>query len=157
MLNSWLHLIALAAYLGAIVAFWVVLLPAAAKIETHQDRVQFLVRGLKLYNPLQVGALGILLFTGAFLLTDLKAAYRELFVQQLGYDLGIKLLVVFFLVIASVYQSMGIGHRFVRRLEGGDMATPQELDSLFYKLKTSSGLILMLTLITLWLGLRLQF
>jgi hypothetical protein len=103
-----------------------------------------------------VGALGILLFTGAFLLTELKAAYRELFVQQLGYDLGLKLFVVFFLVIASVYQSMGIGHRFVRRHEGGSMVTPPELDSLLYKLKSSNVLILMLTLITLWLGLRLH-
>ena len=156
MLNSWLHLIALAAYLGAIIAFWAVLLPAASKIENHQDKVRFLVRGLKLYNPLQVGALGILLFTGAFLLTELKAAYRELFVQQLGYNLGIKLFVVFFLVIASVYQSMGIGHRFVRRHEGGSMVTPRELESLLYKLKSSNGLILMLALITLWLGLRLH-
>ena len=156
MLNSWLHLIALAVYLGAIVGLWVMLLPAASRLDNHKDKVQFLIRGLKLYNPLQVGALGVLLFTGAFLLTDLKAAYRELFVKQVGYDLGIKLFVVFFLVIVSVYQSMGIAHRFVRRYEGGDSVTPQEFDSLLYKLKSSNGIILMLTLITLWFGLRLH-
>jgi hypothetical protein len=89
-------------------------------------------------------------------LTDLKAAYRELFVKQVGYDLGIKLFVAFFLVIVSIYQSMGIGHRFVRRYEGGDMVTPQEFAALLYKLKSSNALVLLLALITLWFGLRLH-
>ena len=126
MLNSWLHLIALTVYLGAIVGLWIMLLPATRPSDNHEDKVQFLARGLKLYNPIQMGALGILLFTGAFQLTDLKAAYRELFVKQLGYNLGIKLFFAFFLVLFSVYQSMGIGHRFVKRHEGGDTITPQE-------------------------------
>jgi uncharacterized membrane protein len=156
MLNSWLHLVALVVYLGAVVGLGVILLSVTSALQTHDDRVQFLVRGLKLYNPLQVGALGILLFTGAFQLTDLKAAYRELFVKQLGYNLGIKLFVAFFLVLFSVYQSMGIGHRFVKRHEGGEQVTPQEFDSILRKLKSSNGFILILALITLWLGLRLR-
>jgi hypothetical protein len=132
------------------------LLPVASTLERHESKLEFLARGLKLYNPLQVGALGILLFTGAFQLTDLKAAYRELFVKQLGYTLGLKLLFAFFLVIFSVYQSMAIGHRFVKRYEGGDTVTRDELDSIVRRLKSSNGLILILALITLWLGLRLR-
>ncbi len=121
MLNFWLHLIALAVYLGGVVGLGTMLLPVNSTLENHKAKVQFLARALKLYNPIQIGALGVLLFTGAFQLTDLKAAYRELFVKQLGYNLGIKLFVVFFLVLFSVYQSMGIAHRFVKRQEGGDM------------------------------------
>jgi len=155
MLNSWLHLVALIAYVGAVVGLWVILLSATSALDAQDDRVQLLARGLKLYNPLQVGSLGILLFTGAFELTDLKAAYRELFTKQLGYNLGIKLFFAFFLVLFSVYQSMGIGHRFVKRHESGDQVTPQEFDSTLRKLKSSNGLILILALITLWLGLRL--
>ena len=155
MLDSWLHLVALIAYVGAVVGLWVILLSATSALEAQDDRVQLLARGLKLYNPLQVGSLGILLFTGAFQLTDLKAAYRELFTKQLGYNLGIKLFFAFFLVLFSVYQSMGIGHRFVKRHESGDQVTPQEFDSTLRKLKSSNGLILILALITLWLGLRL--
>jgi hypothetical protein len=132
------------------------LLPATSTFENHQHKVQFLARGLKLYNPLKIGALGVLLFTGAFQLTDLKAAYRELFVKQLGYNLGIKLFVAFFLVLFSVYQSMGIAHRFVKRHEGADTITSQELDSVIRKLKSWNGLILILALITLWFGLRLR-
>jgi len=156
MLNSWLHLVALIVYLGAVVGLWAILLPSATAIEKHEDRAGFLARGLKYYNPLQVGALGILIFTGAFQLTELKAMYREQFVKQVGYQLAVKLTFAFLLVIFSVYQSMGIGHRFVRRHEGGDAVSPQELDSLVRRLKSAHWCILILALITLWLGLRLR-
>ena len=156
MLNSWLHLIALIVYLGAVVGLWAILLPSVSAVDKHDDKLSLLARGLKLYNPLQVGALGILIFTGAFQLTELKAVYRELFVKQLGYRLAVKLLFAFLLVIVSVYQSMGIGHRFVRRREGGDGVTPQELDSLIHRLKGANWCILILAMITLWLGLQLR-
>lgn len=156
MLNSWLHVIALTVYLGAVVALSVMLLPAASALDDHDDRTQFLIRGLKLYNPIQIGALGVLLFTGAFQLTDLKAAYRELFVEQLGYNLGLKLALAFFLVLFSVYQCMGIAHRLVKRHEGGDRVIPAEINATIRKLKSLNWLILILALLTMWLGLRLR-
>lgn len=156
MLNSWLHLLALAVYLGCVISLWIILLPATAKLDDNKNQHQFLARSLRLYNPVQTGALGVLLFTGAFQLTDLKAEYRELFVKQLGYNLAIKLSVVFFLVLFSVYQSMGIAHRFVKRNEAGDKLTSEEFVSIIRKLKTLNGIILMLVLITLWFGLRLR-
>jgi uncharacterized membrane protein len=157
MLNVWLHLIALFAYLGAVVGLSAMLLPSLGIIEKHEDKVQFLARGLKLYNPLQIGALGILIFTGAFQLTELKAAYREQFVKQLGYNLGIKLLFAFFLIIVSVYQSMGIGHRFVRRHESRETVTPQELETVSRRLRNSNWFILLLAIVTAWFGLRLRY
>ena len=90
MFYSWLHLIALVVYLGAVIGFWLMLLPAVAVLENHDEKVRFFVRGLKFYNPLQVGSLGIILFTGAFQLTELKAAYRENFFKYLEYNLFIK-------------------------------------------------------------------
>ena len=156
MLNSWLHLIALAVYLGSIVSLWIMLLPTTAKLDEKKIQHEFLACSLRLYNPVQTGALGVLLFTGAFQLTDLKAAYRELFVKQLGYNLAVKLSVAFFLVLFSVYQTMGVAHRFVKRHEAGDSFTPQELVSLIRKLKNLNAVILMLALITLWFGLRLR-
>jgi uncharacterized membrane protein len=155
MLYAWLHLIALIVYLGAVVGFWCMLLPAASILEKHEERVQFLARGLKFYNPLQVGALGIILFTGAFQLTELKAAYREMFVKQLAYALGIKLSFAFLLVIFSVYQALGIGHRFVKRYEGGDAVSADELNVIVRRLKSANWCILLLAAITLWLGMRL--
>jgi hypothetical protein len=70
--------------------------------------------------------------------------------------LGIKLSVAFFLVLFSVYQSMGIAHRFVKQHEAGDNLTSQEFGSIIRRLKSSNGLILILALITLWFGLRLR-
>jgi uncharacterized membrane protein len=156
MLFAWLHVIALTVYLGAIVGFWLMLLPATSILEKHEEKTRFLARGLKFYDPLQVGALGILLFSGAFQLTELKAAYREMFVKQFGYDLGIKLTFAFVLVILSVYQALGVGHRFVKRHEGGERVTPEELGSIIRRLKSANWAILFLAAITLWLGIRLR-
>jgi len=156
MFNSWLHIIALVAYLGAILGLAVMLLPSLSSVETHEDKVHFLARGLKFYNPLQVGALGLVLFSGAFELTHLKAVYREMFLKELGYNLAIKLAFAFLLVFFSVYQAMGIGHRFVKRWELGESITPTELDSVVRRLGGANWLILLLAIITIWLGLRLQ-
>ena len=156
MFNSWLHIIALVAYLGAILGLGVMLLPCLSSVEKHEDKVHFLARGLKFYNPLQVGALGLVLFSGAFELTHLKEMYREMFLKELGYDLAIKLTFAFLLVFFSVYQAMGIGHRFVKRRELGETITPPELDSVVRRLNGANWLILFLAIITIWLGLRLQ-
>jgi uncharacterized membrane protein len=156
MLFAWLHVIALTVYLGAVVGFWLMLLPATSILEKHEEKTRFLARGLKFYDPLQVGALGILLFSGAFQLTELKAAYREMFAKQLGYNLGIKLTFAFVLVILSVYQALGVGHRFVKRHEGGERVTPEELGSIIRRLKSANWGILLFAAITLWLGIRLR-
>jgi uncharacterized membrane protein len=156
MLFSWLHVIALTVYLGAVVGFWLMLLPATSILEKHEEKTRFLARGLKFYDPLQVGALGILLFSGAFQLTELKAAYREMFAKQIGYNLGIKLIFAFVLVILSVYQALGVGHRFVKRHEGGERVTPEELGSIIRRLKSANWGILLIAVITLWLGIRLR-
>jgi hypothetical protein len=59
-------------------------------------------------------------------------------------------------VIFSVYQALGIGHRFVRRHEGGEPVTSAELGSIIHRLKSANWCILVLAAITLWLGLRLR-
>lgn len=156
MFYSWLHLIALIAYLGAIFGFWLILLPSVAALDDHDERLRFLVRGLKFYNPLQIGALGIVLFSGAFELTELKAAYRETFFKEVAYSLFIKLAFAFLLVIFSVYQALGVGHRFVRRHEGGEATTAAEMNALIGRLKNANWIILVLAVVTLWLGLRMR-
>lgn len=156
MLNSWLHVIALTVYFGAVVGFGWMLLPAVTALDRHEDKAQLLARGLKFYNPLQIGALGVILFTGAFQLTELKATYREMFIQQFAYNLGIKLAFAFVLVIFSVYQALGIGHRYVRRYESGEAVTAIQLNSIMRRLKSANWGILILAAVTLWLGLRMQ-
>jgi hypothetical protein len=79
-----------------------------------------------------------------------------MFLKQLGYNLSIKLTFAFLLVFFSVYQAMGIGHRFVKRRELGESITRTELDSVIRRLTGANWLILLLAVITIWLGLRLQ-
>jgi uncharacterized membrane protein len=155
MLNAWLHVLALTVYLGAVLGFWLVFLPAVSALENQQAKTDLLARTLRVYSPLQVGALGILLFSGAFQLTDLKAAYRETFIQEFGYALAIKLSLAFLVVLFSVYQSMGIGHRFVKRVEGGERITKQEFDTVLTRLARANWLIVPCAVVTLWFGLRL--
>lgn len=155
MLNAWLHVIALVVYIGAIIGLWLIFLPTLQELNNHKTKLNLLVRALKFYNPLHIGALGVILFTGALQLTELKAAYRQLFARQFAYILGVKLIFVFFLILFSVYQSMGIGHRFVRKQESGAAVTPQEFDSVIRRLKVASACIIVFAAITLYLGFRL--
>lgn len=156
MLSSWLHVTALAVYLGAVVGLPVILLPCVSAMKTHAGRAELLARGLKLYNPLQTGALGVLLLSGAFQITQLKAVYRGAFAQQLGATLAWKLALAFVLILFSTYQTMGVGLRFVRRQEGGDRFTSQELERTTRRLKVSTYLLLALSAVALWVGLRLR-
>jgi len=156
MLTSWLHLIALAVYFGAVAGLWAIFLPSLSAVDRHEERLKLLARCLKIYNPLQSGALGLLVLSGAIQVTDLKAGYRELFVKEFGATLGLKLLLSFVLILLSTYQTMAVGLRFVRRYEGGESFTPQELESVVKRLRSSTVSLLLLAAVTMWVGTRLR-
>src|SRR5437773_2977608 len=94
----WLHLLGLAVYFGSGVTLVVVLLPMAAQIPAAPDKQRFLAQGLRLYNPLSIGALGVALMTGAFNLTSYKAMFGRRFFALLGGVCGLKLLLVFLMI-----------------------------------------------------------
>ena len=156
MLISWLHLISLAAYLGSVVGLWCIVVPALSAVSDHEGQLILLARSLKYYNPFQTAALGVLVLSGAFQLTELKAAYRELFIKELGVILGWKLILSFVLIVFSPYQSMAVGHRFWRRYKPGVSFSPQELQAVTRKLKITTLTILLLAVVTLWLGVQLR-
>ena len=156
MLTSWLHLLALTAYVGAIAGLLAIVPPGLALVETHEARVKLLSRSLKFYNPLQCGALGLLVITGAIQVTDLKAAYRELFAREFGAMLGLKLILSFVLILLSTHQSMAVALRFVRRAEGGEPIAPEELQSVANRLRRSTLFLLALSAVTVWVGTQLR-
>lgn len=155
MLISWLHLVALAVYLGSVIGLRAVFLPCLRVVEPEEARLKLLARGLKLYNPLQIGALGLVVLSGAFGVTELKTTYRETFAQQLGGTLALKLILSFVLIVLSTYQSMGIAHRFVRRHEASESLSRHEIETVVRWLRRSSVAIVILALPIVWLGLRL--
>jgi uncharacterized membrane protein len=156
MLTSWLHLLGLTVYLGALAGLGFVLFPVLSGIQDHESRVALLSRTLKLYNPVQIGALGVLVLTGAFQLTELKAVYRDLFLQQIGWSLALKLALSFFLIMISTYQAMGVGHRFVKRCELGDPVSPDDLQSVVRRLKGPVSPLLVLACLTAFLGIVMR-
>lgn len=156
MLTSWLHVLSLTAYLGAVFGLWAVVFPSLDAVESHEARLGLLGRSLKLYNPIQCGALGLIVLTGAIAVTDLKAAYRGSFAGEFGAMLGLKLLFAFVLILLSTYQSMGVALRFVRRYEGGEAITPAELASVAGRLRGSTLPLLLLSAATVWMGLQLR-
>ena len=122
----WLHLLALVVFLGSLVCLWVLVLSPLPTIDSQKDRLAFLTRSLKIYNPLQIGALGVLLMTGAFRLTALKASYGAHFADLFGATLAFKLALAFLVIIFSTYQCMGIGLRFVRAAEQPEGGAAQQ-------------------------------
>lgn len=156
MLFPWLHVAALIAYLGSVIGLVWILFPCLAAIRDHKGQVELLARSLRLYNPVQIGALGLVVLTGALQLTELKATYREILLKEVWLTLGLKLVLSFLLITLSVYQSMGVAHRFVRRYEGGEAPSPQELQSLVRRLRALGFSILLLAAPTLWLGVRMR-
>ena len=59
MVNTWLHVLGLIVFIGAVAGLWIVLLPALSAAESPEERGRLLARALRFYNPLQVGALGV--------------------------------------------------------------------------------------------------
>lgn len=156
MLTSWIHLLALAAYVGAIAGLSAIVLPGLALVETHGARVKLLSRSLKFYNPMQSGALGVMVLTGAIGITDLKAEYRQLFTKEFGAMLGLKLVLSFILILVSTHQSMAVALRFVRRSESGEPIAPGELQSVAERLRRSTLFLLALAAATVWMGTQLR-
>lgn len=151
----WAHLVGLAVYFGSGGMLVVVLLPMARQIPAAQDQQRFLAQALKLYNPLSIGALGVVLMTGAFNLTSYKAMLGRRFFDLLGGVLGLKLFLVFLLINVSAAVSLGMGHRIVRTELRGEVIEPEQLTRLVKRMQIFTVVALLLTAWIVWVSLNL--
>jgi hypothetical protein len=154
-LTLWLHLLSLAAYVGATLAFVVVILPAVERAESHTERLQLLTRILGRMNPLLIAVLGVLVMTGAFSLTAYKARLRGEFFTRIGEPLTLKLILAFFLINGVTYVAFGVGHRLVRAVEWGDPVPPEKLASMIQRLRVGSIVNLALAAWITWVALSI--
>ena len=136
-------------------ALWRILLPALRQESRRESRTEWLVRVLRIYNPVQIGLLGILTLTGASRITDLKALHGTAYSQEFGAALGVKLLLAFFVIMLGTWQCMGIAHRFVRLHESPDGVTAEDADAVLRKLDRSSIVMLVFLAVTVWAGLSM--
>lgn len=151
----WLHVLALVTYGGATLALLVMVLPAAKALPTAAAQRTVLARALRVYDPLAIAALGVLVMTGAVNLTAYKEALRGDFFARLGWLLVWKLVLAFFVIMTGTYIAFGLGHRLVRTEMAGEPVDALWLRSMSRRLVAACILALVLTALTAWLGLEL--
>ena len=129
-------------------------LPAASSIEDPAAQRRLLARGLRPYNVLSVGALGVLVISGASGLTDLKAALGPGF-ARLVWPLAGKLGLSFLLINVATYFSFGLAHRLVRAELGQLPVEPEWQAGIIRRMRTAAWLGAGLAAWTAWQGLAL--
>jgi hypothetical protein len=153
-LTRLLHVLALATYLGSTVALVLVLLPAASAIDDAAMQRRVLARGLRPYNVLSVGALGVLILTGASSLTEWKRTLGPAYGRLLWPLFG-KLALTFSLTMVGTWLSFGLAHRLVRAELGGLPVEPEQQRSMLKRLAGGAWLAIVLAIWTTWVGLSL--
>jgi uncharacterized membrane protein len=154
-LGLWLHVLGLVAYAGATLALLVMVLPAVATLADPAARRTVLARALRVYDPLAIAALGVIVMTGASNLTTYKEALRGEFFARIGWLLVYKLILAFCVIMVGTYITFGLGHRIVRSEMSGEPADPAWLASMSRRLMYACIVVLGLVTLTTWLGLEL--
>jgi hypothetical protein len=154
-LTRWLHVLALAVYLGATLALSLVFLPAAASIEDATLQRRVLARGLRPYNVLSFAALLAALATGWSAITDLKGLLGAGFGQLLWLLAGKLGLTFLLIVLPASYLSFGLAHRLVRAEVGALPVEPQTQRAMIGRMQVAAWLAVAITVWISWMGLRL--
>src|SRR5437867_1378447 len=137
--TRWIHVLALSAYLGSTLDLVLVFLPAAEAITDPALRRRVLARGLRMYNVLSVGALGVLVISGASGLTDWKATLGPDFGRLLWRLVG-KLSLSFVLILVATYVSFGLAHRLVRAELGQLPVEAEKQAGMIRRMRGAAGL-----------------
>lgn len=151
----WLHLLSLAAYVGATLALVVVILPTVERCGSHHERLAMLTSTLARLNPLIIAVLGVLIMSGAFSLTTYKARLGADFFTRVGEPLTRKLILVFLLVNGATYVVFGLAHRLVRMVEWGDPVSPEKLAGMMRRMRVGSWVNLALAAWITWVALAM--
>jgi uncharacterized membrane protein len=153
-LTRWVHLLGVAVYLGTTLAVALVFLPAMEAVEDPALQRRLLARGLRPYNVLSVGALGVLVISGASGLTDLKATLGREF-GRLLWPLVSKLSLTFVLINVATYFSFGLAHRLVRAELGQLPVEAEKQAGMIRRMRGAAWLGVALAAWTAWVGMRL--
>ena len=144
LLTRWVHLLAVA----------LVFLPAVEAVEDPALQRRLLARGLRPYNVLSVGALGVLVISGASGLTDMKAMLGPEFGRLLWRLVG-KLGLTFVLINVATYFSFGLAHRLVRAELGQLPVEAEKQAAMIRRMRWAAWLGVGLAAWTAWVGMRL--
>jgi uncharacterized membrane protein len=156
----WLHLCAMAAYVGAQFAVIYMLMPAAETAPTEAARRASLIAGFRFYNPFTIGVLGIIVISGAMRLTDLKASMKFDYFARIGSALELKLALAFVLIFIQTYITFGLAFRISRQEEvaahgDGEAFTVEQLNSMLRRIRAMSWLTIVLAAAVIWVSLTM--
>jgi hypothetical protein len=154
-LTRLVHLLALATYAGSTLALVAVFLPTVTAEDDPAMQRRLLARGLRPYNVLSVGALGVFVISGASAITDLKSMLGPHF-AQLIWPLAGKLALSFALIMVGTYVSFGLAHRLVRAEQGRLPIDPAVQRGMLRRLRGGCLLALALVVWTTWVGIGLR-
>jgi len=152
--TRWIHLLGLATYFGTTLGLALMLLPAGEAVDEPALQRRILARGLRLYNVLSIGALGVLVLSGASALTDWKALLGHEFGRLIWRLVG-KLSLTFALILVATYVSFGLAHRLVRAELGQLPADAAVQAGMIRRMRTGAWLGLALAAWTAWVGVGL--
>ncbi len=156
----WLHLCAMAAYVGAQFAVIYMLLPAAETAPDEASRRKSLIAGFKFYNPFTIAVLGIIVITGAMRLTDLKASMKFDYFARIGAPLELKLGLAFLLIFIQTYITFGLAFRIGRQEEvaahgDGEAFTVQQVNSMLRRIRAMVWFTILLAAAVIWVSLTM--
>ena len=151
---------AVTVYLGGTIFLGGVLIPVLRRRGLDADGLHILGGVIRIFHPVSLGSLGVVILTGAVALTPLKANLGPEFVPRLFWLLSIKLLLVFVLVLVSSYQYFALGLRFVRNLPAEGERAAEEVSAkgiqLAQRLQTWNLVAAALGIFIVYLGLRMS-
>ena len=149
--TRWVHFVGLVTYLGTTLGLVVVLLPMAQRIDDPAAQRKMLSRWLSPYNLLSVGALLVLLISGASAITDLKASMGPRFTALFAWLL-LKLSLSFLLIFVATWMSFGLAHRLVRAERGQLPVEPEWQRSILVRMRGVAWFALGIAGVTAWVG-----
>ena len=116
MVLALLHTLAVVVYLGGTVFLGAVLIPVVRRRGLEAEGLRIVAAAIRIFHPLSLASLGVLVLTGAGALTPLKETLGPEYVPRLFGVLALKLLLVFVLILVSSYQFFALGPRLLRAL-----------------------------------------
>lgn len=146
------HIVSVAVFFGA-TAFVAILIPTLGRgtsdPSVRRDRYAAVLR---VFSPLVIGALGVIVMTGAWSITGYKQSLGQDF-GAIGSGLILKLGMAFLVIMFATQLTFGIAHRLVRASMGALPVTDADLDKTVRRLTTSAWITLALTTYTIWVAL----
>jgi hypothetical protein len=144
------HLVAVAVYLGSTVMLGVAIETLGARAPDAFLRRQRYASFFNAYNPLSIAALGVVVITGAWSITPYKQGLGPRYFEEIGSALAGKLSLAFLLIMTATWVSFGICHRLVRADQGALPVTDAQLRRFLMRLRIAVWLSVLLALATLW-------